>query len=160
MFVTFPGTISISQEVFNTLLTEIVQGLLSQGFAGFFILNGHSENNLPPQLEDIRLDGHARIVWHDWWRGAAVQAFQAEHNLRFDHANWGENFRFSRVGPLPGGEKPLVNLGYLEAGQTVRDVLGDGCFGGPYQIDEGWMDTLFTQVVDEIAGLVRALKIR
>jgi creatinine amidohydrolase len=160
MFISFPGTISLSREVFNSVLTEMVQGLLVQGFAGFFILNGHNGNSLPAQLDDLRMDGHARIVWHDWWRSAAVTAFETEHNLRFDHGNWGENFRFNRVSPIPSGEKPLVNLGYVEAGQTAREVLGDGSFGGPYQIDDALMDTLFERVVDEIAGLVRALKVR
>ena len=160
LFITFPGTISISRETFNIILTEIVQSLLGQGFAGFFILNGHGGNNMPPQLEDIRLDGHARVTWYDWWRSPAVQAFEATHGLKLDHANWGENFPFNRVGPVPEDEKPLVNLGYLEAGQPVRAVLGDGSFGGPYQVDDALIERLFNQVVDEITGLVQAMRVR
>ena len=159
-FLTFPGTISLSREVFNSVLTEVVQGFLSQGFGGFFILNGHGGNAIPPQLEDIRMDGHARVTWYDWWRGPAVMGFEQDTGLKLDHANWGENFPFNRVAPSPEGEKPLVNLGYLEAGQTARDVLGDGSYGGPYQVDDGLMADLFDRVVDEAADLVRALKVR
>ncbi len=160
LFLSYPGTISISPEVFHTVLTEIVQGLMGQGFAGFFILNGHGGNSIPRQLEDLQLDGHARIVWYDWWHGPALHDFEAEHDLRLEHANWGENFPFNRVGPVPLGEKPLVNLGYLEAGHTARDVLGDGSYGGLYQVEDALMDDLFERVVNEIAGLVRAMKVR
>jgi creatinine amidohydrolase len=157
-FMTYPGTISISPEIFHTVLTEIVQGLLAQGFTSFFILNGHGGNNIPSQLEDLQLDGHAGIVWYDWWHSSAVHAFEAEHQMRLEHANWGENFPFNRVGPVPEGEKPLVNLGYLEAGHSVRDVLGDGSYGGPYQVDDALMDDLFQRVVDEIVELVRGMR--
>ncbi|MBZ0299065.1 MAG: creatininase family protein [Anaerolineae bacterium] len=158
MFVTFPGTISLSHDVYNLILTEIIQGLLAHGFAGFFILNGHGGNRLPPQVEDIRMDGQARILWHDWWKSPVLKAFEVEHGLRLDHANWGDNFRFNRVGPVPEGVKPPVNLGYLEAGQSARELLGDGSYGGPYQIDDALMDHLFGQLVDEIASLLRTLK--
>lgn len=160
MFLSYPGTISISTEVFHTVLTEIVQGLMGQGFSGFFILNGHGGNNIPSQLVDLQLDGHARIHWYDWWQSPAVQAFEDGHDLRLEHANWGENFPFNRLGPVPLGEKPLVNLGYLEAGHTAREVLGDGSYGGPYQVSDSLMEELFEQVVNEIVELVRGMKVR
>jgi creatinine amidohydrolase len=158
MFVNFPGTISLSKETFNIVLTEMVQGLLGQGFAGFFILNGHEGNNLPPQLEDIRMDGHARITWYDWWNSPVMSSFTAAHSLRADHANWSENFTFTRVAPVPAGEKPTVNLGYLEAGQSVREVLGDGSFGGAYQIEDALIQDLFRQLTAEIVGQLQALR--
>jgi creatinine amidohydrolase len=157
-FVSFPGTISLSRQVFDAALTEIVQSLLSQGFGGFLILNGHGGNSLPAALHDLHMDGHARITWFDWWRGAAARAFQDAHGLRLDHANWGENFPFNRVADVPAGEKPLVNLGYLDDGQMAREVLGDGSYGGPYQIADERMWELFDAVAAEIAGLVRALR--
>jgi creatinine amidohydrolase len=157
-FAAFPGTISLSKQVFDSALAEVVQSLLYQGFGGFLILNGHGGNSLPAQIEDMRMEGHARITWFDWWTGAAAQSFQAEHGLQLDHANWGENFPFNRVVEVPAGEKPPVNLGYLEDGQTMREVLGDGSFGGPYQIDDALMWDLFEQVVAETAGLVQALR--
>jgi creatinine amidohydrolase len=157
MFATYPGTISVSQNTFDTILTEIVQGLLYQGFAGFFVLNGHGGNSLPAALDDMRMEGHARIAWHDWWHSPAVQGIESKFNLRLEHANWGENFPFTRVTEVPTGVKPLVNLGYLDDGRTLREVLGDGCFGGPYQVDDTLMQDLFERVVDEVVGLVRAL---
>lgn len=158
LFSTFPGTISLSQQTFDSVLTEVVQSLLYQGFGGFFFLNGHGGNSLPSMIEDMRMDGHARIEWYDWWRSPVVEAFGEEHHLRLDHANWGENFPFNRVAESPKEAKPLVNLGYLADGQPVRDVLGDGSFGGPYQVDDTLMNALFARVVNEASELVRHLK--
>ena len=112
LFVNFPGTISLSKETFDLVLTEMMQTLLGQGFAGFFILNGHEGNSLPPQLEDIRLDGHARIIWHDWWNSPIARAFAQTHNLSIDHANWVENFPFTPShartrGPKTNGQPGL-----------------------------------------------------
>ncbi len=157
-FVSFPGTISLSRPVFDAALTDVVQSLLHQGFGGFLIINGHSGNSLPAALADMRMEGHARVTWFDWWLGAAALAFQEEHGLRLDHANWGENFPFNRVSDVPAGEKPLVNLGYLDDGQMIREVLGDGSYGGPYQVEDALMWELFDRVAAEAAEQIRALR--
>ncbi len=154
---TFPGTISLSKPTFDMVMVEILQTLLHQGFGGFLILNGHGGNTFPRQLQDMKLDGLARIAWHSWFDSPVVAAFEQEHQLKSDHANWGENFTFNRVADSPAEVKTPVNLGYLEEGKSVRDVLGDGSFGGPYQIDDRLMQNLFDQVVDEISGIMQGL---
>jgi creatinine amidohydrolase len=155
LFESFPGTISLSKATFDVVLTEIVQCLMHQGFRRFFILNGHGVNILPSQIEDMQMEGYVRVRWYDWWTGEAAQRFQEEHGISIDHANWGENFRFTRVAETPTGEKAPVNLGYIEAGENARDVIGDGCFGGAYQIDDTLMDDLFNRVVGEISASLR-----
>lgn len=157
LFAGFPGTISLSQPTFDLVLGEIVQSLLYQGFSGFLIMNGHGGNTLPTALKDMQIEGMLRIDWYDWWRSDTVKRFEQEHQLRLDHANWGENFPFNRVAESPAEEKPLVNLGYLEAGHSVREVLGDGSYGGPYQIDDERMNDLFNRVVDEATARLRGL---
>lgn len=157
LFEAFPGTISLSKTTFDAVVTDMVQCLMQQGFANFFIFNAHAGNNLPTQIEDMQLDGFIRANWYDWWRGEAAHAFEEKHGLRMDHANWSENFRFTRIGEVPDTEKSPVNLGYLDAGEPVRDVLGDGCFGGPYQVDDALMDELFNSIVDEATALLQAM---
>jgi creatinine amidohydrolase len=157
-FSEFPGTISLSQQTFEVVLFEIVQSLFHQGFRDFVILNGHSGNTLPLRVEDLYIDGVARIVWYEWWRGEAAQNFQTRHRLRIDHANWGENFPFNRVAESPNVEKMPVNLSYIDEGQSAREVLGDGSFGGVYQVDDALMNELFNKVVDEVAGILNSLK--
>lgn len=157
-FSEFPGTISISQQTFDMVLIEIVQSLFHQGFRDFLILNGHGGNILPARVEDLYIDGVARVIWYEWWRGKAAQNFQTRHRMRIDHANWGENFPFNRVAESPNVEKMPVNLSYIDEGQSARAVLGDGNFGGVYQVDDALMIELFGLVVNEVVGLLHSLK--
>jgi creatinine amidohydrolase len=160
IFSEFPGTISFSQHTFNYAVTEIVESLFHQGFRRFFVLNGHNGNRIPPQLDDFQMGSEICVVWHDWWRGPAVQAFEEQHELKLDHANWGENFSFNRVAESPSEEKTPINLAYVEEQRyfSAREVMGDGCYGGLYQIDDELMLKLFDQVVDEVVELVEALR--
>jgi creatinine amidohydrolase len=157
-FSEFPGTISLSQSTFELVLSEVVESLFHQGFTRFFILNGHGGNCFPQRLQDFYMDGMARVQWYDWWRERAVRAFEADHHLKLDHANWGENFAFTRVSDMPEGEKPPVNLERLEDGESYRDVIEDGSFGGPYQVDDALMQELFERVVNEVCQRVRAMR--
>jgi creatinine amidohydrolase len=159
-FLEFPGTISLSPSTFEIVLSEVFESLYHQGFSHFFVLNGHGGNRFPQRLRDLDMEGDASIQWYDWWRESAVKAFEADHNLKLDHANWGENFPFNRVADIPEGDKPPVNLSRLEEGESPRDVLGDGNHGGPYQVDDALMHELFERVVNEVAERVRALRDR
>jgi creatinine amidohydrolase len=155
-FIDFPGTISLSKATFEIVLMDMIESLMLQGFGRFFVLNGHGGNQIPARLADLHTEGVARVAWHDWWRGAAVKAFEAQHGILLDHANWGENFPFNRVSDSPRAVKALVNLDLLGV-QSAREVLGDGSYGGPYQVDDALMNDLFERVVDETVSLVSAL---
>lgn len=157
-FAEFPGTISLSQQTFELVLSEVVETLLHQGFTRFFILNGHGGNCFPSRLQDLDYEGVARVQWYDWWRESATRAFEADNRLKLDHANWGENFTFTRVSEMPEGVKPPVNLERLDDGESVRDVIGDGCYGGPYQVDDALMLELFDRVVAEVSERVRTMR--
>ncbi|MEO8609288.1 MAG: creatininase family protein [Chloroflexota bacterium] len=154
----FPGTISITRQTFDFVLLEIVESLLHQGFRQFFIVNGHGGNLLPDRLHDFVNEDEVQVVWYDWRLGKAVRDFEHSLGLRFSHANWGENFPFTRCGDVPDGEKPLLELpDEFEDPQAARDLLGDGSFGGPYQISDDQMQTLFANVVNEATALVHQM---
>lgn len=157
MFTEFPGTISLSEHTYGLLLTEIVEGLMYQGFTRFLIINGHGGNHQPQSIDDLELEGMIRVIWFDWWRSEAVRDFEQQRGLRLEHANWGENFPFSRVGPLPQEPKPYIDSSEVEAQPTVRSTLGDGSFGGPYSIEDKYMFQLFDAVVEEAATHARSL---
>lgn len=157
-FVDFPGTITLSRTTFDAVVSEVIEGLIYQGFGRFFILNGHGGNKLPQRLRDLDLEGIARITWFDWWDSTAAAQFEEQHGIHIDHANWGENFPFTRVGDVPKGEKAPVNLELLDEGRLIRDVLEDGVFGGAYQIDDARMLALFDAVVEEVIAGLQALR--
>ena len=147
-FADFPGAISLSQVTFDAVLLELVESLLHQGFRRFLVVNGNVGNRLPPRVRDLEMDGLLRLAWFDWWCGDAVQSIEAQYGLRLDHANWGENFAFNRVGPCPDGEKQPVNLDDADD-QSLRALLGDGSYGGPYEAAPEVMQALFSAVADE-----------
>ena len=64
----FPGTVSISEHVFETLVQEIIEGLASQGFQKFYLLNGHGANlaclrNVADRSDKTALDIRIRSWW-------------------------------------------------------------------------------------------------
>ncbi len=156
-FKAYPGTISLRQETFAQVLNEIVDGLRQQGFRRFFILNGHGGNLMPQHLTDLHASGQASLVWYNWWKESAVKAFEEQHNIKLTHANWGENFPFNRVAESPAGEKAWIGSLNQDDPQAVRAVLGDGSFGGAYQVADDITHALFMTVVDEIVARIRAM---
>ncbi|MBL8165820.1 MAG: creatininase family protein [Anaerolineae bacterium] len=158
IFTEYPGTISLTRNTFELVMLEIFEGLLHQGFRGFFFMNGHGGNQLPARLHDFMEDSEIRITWYDWWRSPAVRNFEARHDLVLNHANWGENFPFNRVAECPIDEKPVVDTTELTTVYSARAVLGDGNFGGLYQVRDELMHELFAMVADEATALVRAMR--
>lgn len=157
-FADFPGTISLSQETFGQVLLEIVQSLAYQGFQSFFVLNGHGGNEPPAALLEMARGDEIRFEWFNWWKSDVARAFEAHTGLEINHANWGENFRFVRVAEMPEGEKEPINLDRLEERVPMREVAGDGNFGGAYQQDDTVMNALFMTVVDDIVARLEALR--
>jgi creatinine amidohydrolase len=153
VFMEYPGTITIRQTTFELVLREIIDSLRHHGFRRFFIFNGHGGNQRPAFLDEL----DARAVWYDWWLYPAALAFQSRHGLVIGHANWGENFPFTRLGSVPTGEKPVVSFTTLPAGESMRAAMGDGSSGGAYQVDDALTEELFAMLVDEVAALVNAL---
>lgn len=155
LFGEFPGTISLSEQTFEYVILEIVESLFHQGFRRFFIINGHEGNQPPQRLKDFEIEGIIQVLWFDWWRSQAAQDFAQKHGLTFNHGNWSENFPFNRVADVPQGTKTPVNQASFDQRFTLKQTLGDGSFGGPYQIEETLMYLLFDAVVDEATQLVR-----
>ena len=77
--VRFPGTISISEPLFEALTREIVEGLASQGFRHIYFLNGHGANLAP--LRRIAADPRpsAKIQVKSWWDFAAVNVLRNQY---------------------------------------------------------------------------------
>lgn len=158
-FAAFPGTISLTQQTFSTVILEVFECLLHQGFRRFFFMNGHGGNLMPSFLQDLnRKDQDVKVVWYNWWREKAVQDFGQRHNLRLSHANWGENFPFNRVAASPAVIKDWAAAPTDDNDiYTIREQLGDGSFGGAYEVSDSLMNQLFDEVVEEAAGLLRGL---
>jgi len=153
-FMGFPGTISIAQSTFDALLIDVIQSLLHHGFTQFLIINGHLENRIPLGLSTLIEDGDAEIIWFDWWNSNAVHAFEAQYDLRVEHANWSENFLFNRIVSVPIGEVAPIVSEKLSGDMMLREQIDDGNLGGQYQINDRLMFQLLDRIVDEVVQLL------
>jgi creatinine amidohydrolase len=153
-FMEYPGTITLTAHTFDLVIAEVVSSLLQHGFSRFLVMNGHGGNVMPAVLEEYQAENAIAITWYNWWQGPAVQQIAAEIDATPGHANWLENFPFTRVADVPEGEKEFP----VHDEQAIpRDVLGDGSYGGHYQMPDDLMLRLFNAVVEEAAALVRDL---
>lgn len=155
-FMEYPGTMTLSEHTFELVVTELVQGLLQHGFTRFLVMNGHGGNTMPRRLADLAREIESlRIVWYNWWQGEAAQSVAAEFGAAPNHANWLENFPFTRVTETPPIEKFMPET--WDGTQINRAMLKDGSFGGPYQAPEEIMQRLFEAVVAEARILLHSL---
>jgi len=159
-FLSYPGTISLRPQTLLQVVRDVVESLYGQGFRGFLILNGHG-GNAPAQAELYQLCNERadlRLQWFTWWTSEHVAKITEKHGFKIFHGGAGEAFRFTRVADLSQGEKtPVVSLGLLSANE-VRERLGDGVFGGPYQIEDHALQEVFDIAVTEVVHLLDDLK--
>jgi creatinine amidohydrolase len=164
-FAAFPGTVSLSTETLVAVVSEVLDTLYGQGFRGFLVVNGHG-GNVPAQepLEgwaSSRAD--ARLRFHSWWDSPAVRdAAAAVYPGEATHASWFENFPWTRLADVeaPHEEKPMVTdreaLRELEPA-AVKAAIGDGSYGGPYQVADEDTLRVWAAGVGEVRTLIESL---
>lgn len=155
-FFDFPGTISLRASTLLDLIEDFVVSVHNQGFRRLVFLNGHAGNDgVKIRLYELlnRLDG-LKISWYSWWESHSVRDIADKHRLKPTHANWLENFAFTRVGDIPDDVKQPPRVRGLLNAKESKEIYGDGVFGGRYSIDQGIMDRIFKAAVDDVLYLL------
>jgi creatinine amidohydrolase len=159
-FAAFPGSPSLRLETLGRVLVDILDSLHGQGFRRFLVLNAHG-GNIPAGgfvREWLSRHPHAQAIFHSWWCGPQVLAVANEIDETYSHANWGENFPWTRLEGVdsPAGPKPmLVEEDYRVAPpDRVRRLIGDGSFGGSYQRPDDEMQRIWQAGVEEVRDLL------
>ncbi|NVK14857.1 MAG: creatininase family protein [Rhodobacteraceae bacterium] len=67
----FPGTVSMPEDLFQAHATAVFRGLLSQGFRGVFVVNGHGANVEPLKRAAQELPP-GQVVVQSWWEPQEV----------------------------------------------------------------------------------------
>lgn len=97
--------------------------------------------------------GDISVKFHNWWNAPKTWAKAQSIDTSGSHANWMENFPWTRLShaPAPSGEKPGIDMDMMRASTPakVREILGDGSFGGPWQRPDSEMLAIWESGVAE-----------
>jgi creatinine amidohydrolase len=158
----YPGSPTLRLETYAALLRELLDSLYAQGFSRFLLVNGHGGNMPAGTLAREWAADHpdAQAIFHSWWTGPRVRDVALAIDAEYSHANWGENFPWTRLPgvELPTERKPMLDeAAYLVAGpKQLRDVIGDGSFGGRYQRDDEEMLRIWQAGIEEVRELLES----
>ena len=133
----FPGSPTLAPETYAAVVRDILSSLHAEGFRRFFVANGHSGNKPDAALEWAEAREDAAVIWHEVWDGRPDE-LAAAIDEDYDHASWSENFPWTRLEgvPSPAGRKPPFTRPAVNTDEAWREALGDGSFGGPYQLPD------------------------
>jgi creatinine amidohydrolase len=154
-YMAFPGTLTLRFETLVAVITDLVESLHHHGFQRVLVVNGHGGNNgAASVLQQLgaRLPG-LQLRWYNWWAAPRTLGFVREHDPQASHASWMENFALTRLRgvELPPGPKALVDYGRMALMDPAakRRYLGDGVYGGHYQLPGAVTDALWEIAVRE-----------
>jgi len=155
-FTAYPGTISLRTTVYMDLVTDILDGLAAHGFRRIMLLSGHV-GNAPAQdaaRDWQRTHPDAQILFHGCIAEPSVWALARQVDADTGHASWVENFPWTQVAGAesPEGSKPAVDATALRVAgaAAMRELLGDGSFGGPYAMPEDTMLEFWKAAVADV----------
>ena len=160
-FQAYPGSPTLRLSTFLEVLRDLLDSLHGQGFRRFLVVNGHG-GNLPGGAlarEWAMAHPDAQAIFHSWWSSPRVVAVAKEVDPEPSHANWFENFPWTRLEGvvLPDGRKPALDQdAYRAAGgpHGVRELLGDGVFEGAYQLPDELVLRVWETGVAEVRELL------
>ena len=161
-FAAYPGSPSLRLATYVALLRDLLDSLHGQGFRRFLLVNGHGGNVPTGGLVREWAADHpdAQAIFHSWWSSDRVQAAAREVDPRPSHANWFENFPWTRLAGVELPEKPkppLDQAAYRAAGPAeVRELLGDGVFEGAYELADEDVERVWRAGVDEVRELLES----
>ena len=158
-FAAFPGSPSLQTPTLLAVVRDVLDSLHDQGFRRILLLNGHGGHapvrSLAREWTVGHADGQAR--YHEWF-GPRTEAVIREIEPDGQHASWWENFPWTRLEgvDLPPEPKPPMDASVYEVAdaQGVRELLGDGSFGGPYERSQEDLDRVWEAAVAEARELL------
>ncbi|MFV0385831.1 creatininase family protein [Paracoccus sp. (in: a-proteobacteria)] len=159
-FMAFPGTVSLKLSTYAALIRDILDSLYTTGFRRVLIVNGHGGNTpvQPVCAEWMEAHQGARCRFHDWWRAPRTWTAVQETDPVASHASWMENFPWTRLEgrQMPAERKPLVDFDRLRDRDAagVRELIGDGNYGGLYQRPDTEMARIWSAAVEETRALL------
>ncbi len=159
-FAAYPGSPTLRAETYLAVVRELLESLHHQGFRRFLVVNGHGGNSpaavVGPEFVGSRPD--AQVLFHNWWNGPRVWAVVQSVDPDASHASWLESFPWTRVAgvAIPEGHKQPVDAAAMRVADpaTVRELLGDGSYGGDYRRPDADWQAVWEAGVSEVRDLL------
>ena len=154
----FPGTLSVSLAAYQHVVQDIVGSALRGGFRDILIMNGHGGNHgaSKPFMRPSPPSLMPSLWFIEWWEMPETAKF-LEENGGLDHANWSENFPFTRVGEVPTGEVIIKKPGYSGSPSAFRKTFPEGIMGGRFQNSDEVSKILLETAIRETAAVLRSM---
>ena len=159
-FLAYPGSISLRVSTYLALVRDVLDSLHGQGFRRILMVNGHGGNAPAGALAIEWMADHpgTAVKFHNWWNAPKTFAKVQAIDPVASHASWMENFPWTR---LPGVAQPDVRKSMVDfdrmrvmAPPAVRDLLGDGNFGGFYGRPDADMLAIWEVAVAETRAVL------
>jgi len=158
-FAAYPGSPTLRATTYFALVRDLLDSLHSQGFRRVLIVNGHG-GNTPARAqvaEWLAAHADAQALWHDWWNGPRVSEVATAIDPVWSHATWSENFPWTRlegVEPPAEAKRPPAWGGAPLTPAAVRELAGDGSYGGLYQRPDEDVLRVWRTGVEEVRALL------
>ena len=159
-FVDYPGTVTLRLSTLCALMVDVLDSMVRSGFRQILIVNGHGGNS-PAHgaiLEWLDRNRGVQVKWHNWWNAPKTMAKVNAIDPVASHASWMENFPWTRLPgvAMPAEPKPMIDLARyqrIDPG-AKKALIGDGNFGGHYQLGDADTQALWEVAVAETRGLI------
>jgi creatinine amidohydrolase len=154
-FLAFPGTISLRVETLLSVVRDAIASVHRAGFRRVLIVNGHGGNAPVGALVQELMAEYPdmSIKFHNWWNAPRTWAKVQAVDVSGSHANWMENFPWTRLGNVAAPREPKTtpdrDLMRASSPKAARAILGDGSFGGEYQKPDDVMLAVWAVGVEE-----------
>lgn len=159
-FMSYPGTISLKAATYMQVVRDMLDSLYATGFRRILIVNGHGGNSpvQPVTMEFMTDRPGTRVKFHNWWNSPKTWAKVKEIDAVASHASWMENFPWTRIAGVeqPTQRKPYVPFDKLKdrGPDAVREIIGDGNYGGLYERSDEDMNAVWSTAVEETRSLL------
>jgi creatinine amidohydrolase len=160
-FLAFPGTVSLRVATYMALMRDILDSLAGEGFKRLVLVNGHGGNTPVSSLASEWMAERAdvKVVVHNWWNAPETMKAVRAADPVASHASWMENFPWNRVADAPEGTKSPVDMELLRTlpPGAVKDLIGDGNYGGTYAKPDEVMLAVWRAAVEETRNVIAAV---
>jgi creatinine amidohydrolase len=159
-FAAYPGSPSLRVGTYVAVVRDLLDSLYGQGFRRFLVINGHGGNSPAGALahEFMADRPESQVVFHNWWNGPKTWAVVQSIDSDASHASWLENFPWTRLAGVesPPGRKSMASTEALRAASPagVRELLGEGSYGGPYERPDADWQAVWQAGVEEVRDLL------